>query len=121
MIFTISKKQPASRSKQKLSLYRLLVARSDIGASHAACELFLKTVTDLSDDLYYPLFSAIVVCYARPFTDNKVFGSLPEKWRKFSDPDQQRLHNSLIATRHELIAHSDISVRKAKIEVARFV
>lgn len=114
-MFTIPKKQPPSRAQQKKNIYRLLVARSDIGASHAACELFLKTVTDLSDDLYYPLFTAIVICYARPFTNNKPFGSLPDKWGKFMDPAQQELHDSLIKTRHELVAHSDYSVRKAMI------
>jgi hypothetical protein len=115
MMFTVPKKQPPSRAQRKKNLYRLLVARSDIGAAHAACELFLKTVTDLSDDLYYPLFTAIVVCYARPFTNNKPFGPLPDKWGKFIDPNQQKLHDSLIKTRHELVAHSDLSVRKAMI------
>ena len=115
MMFTIPKKQPPSRAQKKKNLYKLLVARSDIDAAHTACELFLKTVTDLSDDLYYPLFTAIVVCYARPFTNNKPFGSLPEKWGRFIDPNQQKLHDSLIKTRRELVAHSDLSVRKAMI------
>lgn len=114
-MFTIPKKQPPSRAQKKKNLYKLLVARSDIHAAHAACELFLKTITDLSDDLYYPLFTAIVVCYARPFTNNKPYGSLPDKWGRFIDPDQQKLHDSLIKTRHEIVAHSDLSVLKAMI------
>lgn len=114
-MFTIHKKQPPSRVQKKKNLYRLLVARSDIDAAHAACQLFLKTVTDLSDDLYYPLFTAIVICYTRHFTNNKPFGSLPAKWEKFVDQNHQKLHDSLIQTRNELVAHSDSSVRKAMI------
>jgi hypothetical protein len=115
MMFTLPKRQPPSRSLKKKNLYRLLIARSDIDAAHAACDLFLKTVTDLGDDLYYPLFTAIVVCYARPFTNNKPFGPLPVKWGVFRDPSQQKLHDSLIKTRNEIVAHSDLSTRKAMI------
>jgi len=115
MTFIIPKKQPALRSHKKKNLYRLLVARSDIGAATAASKLFINTVSDLSDKLYYPLFTSIVICYARPFTNNEPYGALPEKWSKFENQLWQRRHDSILKARHELVAHSDMSVRKAKI------
>ena len=115
MTFAIPARQPPKRSQRKKDLYRLLLARSDIGAANTACQLFLRTVSDLKDELYYPLFTAIVVCYARPFTANEPFGALPRKWAKFSDARSQSLHDDLLRARHELVAHSDATVRTAKI------
>jgi hypothetical protein len=115
MSFTLAKKQPPTRAQQKKDLHKLLIARSDIHAAHSACNLFLKTVKSLSDELYNPLFTAIVVCYARPFTDNKPYGALPKKWSQFEDPKHRELHDDLIKARRELVAHSDVSARKAKI------
>jgi hypothetical protein len=113
--FVLPKKQPPSRARVKRNLYQLLIARSDIHAAIEACKLFSERVTALGDDLYYPLFAAIVVCYARPFTQNEPFGPLPQKWGRFADPGYQDVHDKLIAARQEMIAHSDMSVRKAKI------
>ncbi len=115
MTFTLPKRQPPLRSHRKRYLYQLLVARSDIGAAHTACDLFLKSVTSLSDDLYYPLFMSVAVCYGRPFTHNEPFGALPTKWGKFEDPNHQQRHDSIIKARHELVAHSDMTVRRAMI------
>ncbi|WP_343726643.1 hypothetical protein [Burkholderia seminalis] len=115
MDFEIPRRQPPKRSQVKRDLYRLLVARSDLGAANAACKLFLSTVSDLSDPLYQPLFTAIVVCYARPFTHNEPHGALPERWARFEEPAHQQMHNSLLKARHEVVAHSDMAVRKARI------
>jgi hypothetical protein len=113
--FTMPKKQPPNRSQVKKNLYKLMVAQSDIGAAHSAYKLFESNVKELSDKLYQPLFTAIVVCYARPFTNNQPYGALPDKWTKFDNPRQQSLHDDLIKARHEIVAHSDMSVRRASI------
>lgn len=115
MSFILPKRQPPSREQQKTDLYRLIVARSDIGAAQSACELFIEMVDDVNHDLYYPLFTSIVVCYARPFTNNKPYGALPGKWENFEDGKMKSTHDALIKARHELIAHSDMAARKAKI------
>lgn len=115
MDFVFAKKQPPSRSQQKKDLYRLLLARSDIGASISGCRLLIENVTHVGDDLYYPLYSSIVVCYARPFTNNEPFGALPNKWGKFEEEKYQNTHDKLIKARHEIIAHSDMDARKAMI------
>lgn len=115
MNFTLPSRQSPARSRQKMELYKLLVARSDIDAARASADLFLKTVRDISNELYYPLFTATVICYARPFTNNEPYGALPKKWAKFSNVKFQDTHDSLMKARNEIVAHSDMSVRKAMI------
>ncbi len=115
MNFILSDKQPPKRSQQKKNLYRLLMARSDIMAALNACDLILINVDSLKDELLYPLTTAVVVCYTRPFTDNKPYGSLPERYSKFDNPRFKIVHESLIKARHETFAHSDMNVRNAMI------
>ena len=115
MDFILHPKQPPKRSDQKKELNKLLFARSDLGAAREACELFIKTVNDIRHPLYYPLYAAIVVCYVRPFTNNKPFGSIPKRYNKFPKQEMKKMHNYLIDARHEFIAHSDMSKRRALI------
>lgn len=107
--------QPPKRSQRKKELYKLLIARSDITASLEACKLMLEKVDEIGNKLYYPLYAAIVVCYARPFTENRPYGSLSKRWRKFDSGPMKRTHNKLIQARHQLIAHSDMTTREAMI------
>ena len=113
--FSIPSRQPPARSHQNRDLYRLLIARSDLNASLNACDLILKNVKSIKDEILYPLTTSVVVCYSRPFTVNKPFGSLPEKWSKFDKSQYQATHKKLLQARHELFAHSDMNVRKALI------
>ena len=115
MDFILPRKQPAPRSEKKKDLYKLLIARSDLVASSRACKLMLESVDDIGHDLYYPLFSSIIICYARPFTNNEPYGALSKKWVKFNDPRLQEVHDKIMSARHELIAHSDLKARKAFI------
>jgi hypothetical protein len=108
-------RQPPARSHQKRDLYRLLIARSDLNASLNACDLILKNVKSIKDENLYPLTTSVVVCYSRPFTVNKPYGSLPKKWSTFDKPQYQATHEKLLQSRHELFAHSDMNVRKAQI------
>jgi len=107
--------QSPSRSKRKQELYKLLVARSDITASLNSCKQMLKKVDGLGHELYHPLYTAIVICYTRPFTKNKPYGALPKKWYTFDDNELNEIHEDLMRTRHELIAHSDMTVKEAFI------
>jgi hypothetical protein len=97
--------------QKKKELYKLTVARSDIGAAHSTCKLLLNTVKNLLDDLCMPLQAAIVISYARPFTKNDPYGALPEKWQRFSTPSHTSLHKKMLELRHKVIAHSDAEAR----------
>lgn len=104
-----------TRGKKKINLYKLIVARSDITAALTACRLFREKVDRLGHELYYPLYCSIIICYGRPFSDNRPLGALPSQWRKFSSPRLQVTHDELIEARNGLIAHSDLKVRKVNI------
>ena len=75
----------------------------------------LEEVDGLGHQLYYPLYCAIIVCYSRPFTDNKPHGSLAKKWYTFENEFLQKTHKKVLKARHELIAHSDMTVKEAMI------
>ena len=102
-----------------IEVYKLLVARSDVTAALDACDLMLKHVKDFLDDykhgLYGPFLNAIIICYARPFTRNKPFGSLGEEWKSFSNAKHQQLHEDLIKYRDTMVAHSDFEIRKVVV------
>ena len=103
------------RSIRKKELYKLILARSDIHASANAARLMLERVTGFGDPLYYPIFAATVICYARPFTNNKPLGALPNRYTRFGSKGHKKVHDDLMSARHELIAHSDMSIRQARI------
>jgi len=115
MEIELHRKQPPSRSKRKKELYKLLVARSDITASLNSCKQILEKVDGLGHELYYPLYTAVVICYTRPFTNNKPHGALPKKWYTFDDEILSETHNDLISARNELIAHSDMTIKEAYV------
>lgn len=73
----------------------------------------LKHVDGLGHELYYPLYSSLIVCYTRPFTNNKPYGSLGIKWYTSEDNSHNEMHRKPLTARHELIAHSDLIVNKA--------
>jgi hypothetical protein len=75
----------------------------------------LKEVDGMGHKLYYPLYCAIIVCYSRPFTDNKPHGSLGKKWYTFDEDFLDDTHKKVLSARHELIAHSDMTVKEAMI------
>lgn len=104
-----------TRARAKKELFKLVVARSDFLISRKTCKIILERVSGFEDELYAPLFHAAVVAYGRPFVDNKTTGVLSRHWTRFSDPHLQKTHDDLLKTRHELVAHSDSSVRSIKI------
>ena len=81
----------------------LLFAESDMRQVIAAVDAL--AADNLNGDLCRALETAIVACYARAFTENKV-GKLGAKWKP-SDPDQRKLHHELIRVRNKVYAHTD--------------
>lgn len=69
----------------------------------------------IGSDIYPAFFYAIVISYARPFTNNNQIGALPSRWSKFSEPEKRKTHKLLIETRHTVVAHSDPIGHKVKI------
>jgi hypothetical protein len=98
-----------SRTDRKKKLYKLIVAYKDIEEARHACSLFSRTIRSTSDDMYYPLLTAIVIPYSKPFVKNKALGILPGCWQKFEKRELQETHDRLLKFRHDNIAHNDLS------------
>ena len=101
--------------EKKRNLYRLALARSDIAAAMEGCDHLLREQIDVSHALYWTLHNGIVVSYGRPFTRNRPYGPLDEKWSTFEDPRFAELHALLMDLRHKTVAHSDLAMRKVFI------
>jgi len=102
--------------KQKVKeLHKLAVARLDIIEAQAACQYIIDNISDLGDPLYYPHSVTLVICYARPFTRNNVYGALGNKWSEFPNEPVAGMHKQLIDARNTFVAHSDGSVRGLQI------
>lgn len=105
----------AERAGRRKLLYKLAVARSDVAAAMSACDLLLEHKPGMGDPLYAALTTTGVVCYGRPFSDNKPLGPIPGSWRRFEDERHQQLHDQLITLRNEAFAHSDALARKVRV------
>lgn len=99
-------------SPQEKALYRLILARSDLESARTTCEYAISEGVDITNPLWMPLHDAALIAYARPFTANEPFGSLPNRWGKFEDDTLQTLHDELLDLRNKTIAHSDGAIRK---------
>lgn len=88
---------------------------ADINAALKTTQVFIKTVKSMEDPLYYPLLCSIFICYARPFTNNKGLGCLPNKWGKFKKRKFQEGHDVMIRNRNKILAHSDLDFRTVNI------
>jgi len=110
-----SSKKTSILSRKKRQFYKIVVARQDIKAALDACKLFLAKVRSIGDDLYFPLLTAIIVCYSRPFSNNKPFGPLAKKWHAFDNAQLAETHKKILQLRDKTIAHSDLEIRKVFI------
>lgn len=63
--------------------------------------------TPVPDDLSNTLFNAMIVAYARPFTENEGLGSIQNDFKTFPswDPDK---HSRLMQLRHNFGSHSSV-------------
>lgn len=96
-------------------LHKLAIARLDIFQAQQACEKMIDKVADMGDDLYYPLFVTTVICYARPFTQNNVYGRLGSRWERFPNKILTDMHIQLLDARNKFVAHSDANARRTEI------
>jgi len=101
--------------KDRIHLYKVTIANSDVSSALFTTRLFLKTVKSMKSDGFMPLQDSIVVAYARPFTSNKPYGPLDKKWGLFNISGMQNLHDQIIEYRHKLVAHSDKKYRTVQI------
>jgi hypothetical protein len=100
---------------ERRQAFRLASAVTDIHAARETALLADANVRDLSSRLWRPLHDAIVVSYARPFTQNNVHGSLPKRFATFDDRLRQRLHDDILELRDRQVAHSDGDMRQVVI------
>jgi len=108
--------------KQKArELHKLAVARLDIIEAQNACEYVINEVNNQGDPMYYPHFVTLVICYARPFTNNNVYGALNKKWSKFPNDAANGMHKQLLDARNTFIAHSDGNVRSMQITPKEYI
>lgn len=88
---------------------------------YEASSHIVKNDLKYGDGLFYPLFTSIVINYARPFKRSKIVGKLVEELVPQKSKD---LHNLLILIRDTLVAHSDgdgPSDKWGKINEVRYV
>lgn len=64
-------------------------------------------------------FRYALVAYARPYLSSRGDHRCHKLDKRFIPPDQQELHCRLIAARNQIHAHSDLTVREAKLRVAK--
>ena len=99
----------------KLEFHRVAVAARDIDCAEQGFKLILELNCEPADNRYQTLLFGAVISYARPFTSNDGFGTLPRKWQKFDSQDLQNLHTKIIDYRNTVAAHSDIKHNKLYI------
>lgn len=97
----------SERNRLRNEIRRLALAEADMRQMAAAAKA-LQTAE--GGDLSRALETAIVVCYARPFTSNEI-GPLEREWVP-TEPELRALHEQLITLRHKAYAHTDRDFRK---------
>jgi hypothetical protein len=110
----INKMDKKFKNKCK-ELHKLAVARFDILEAQNACQTMIDKVHNMGDDFYYPLFVTVVICYARPFTQNNIYGRLGSKWEQFPHQIFTDMHKQLLEARNKFVAHSDANARETSI------
>ena len=73
-------------------------------AVNEASNHIVKHNLKYGDELFYPLFTSIVINYARPFKRSRIVGKLIDDMVSIQS---RHLHQSLILMRDTLVAHSD--------------
>jgi hypothetical protein len=75
-------------------------------------------------DVFFGLWTGVVVAYARSFTRNKGVSAIDAKFKRFNSQRHQELHDRLIEMRHHLHAHKDQSWEEqvaAKVFKSNFI
>jgi hypothetical protein len=91
---------------------RLVNAHADMGY---AIEAFRLLQSAYSTPVDYSLFLSMVVCYCRPFTENRGLGSLfceyPD-YPDWTDPEMNLRHRRMMDIRNNFLGHSSIEGSK---------
>jgi hypothetical protein len=74
--------------------------------AHAAITALLATTEENDVNLMLALETAIVVCYARPFTLGQGVGRLGEEWAP-KEASERAVHDELLNLRDQAYAHTD--------------
>jgi hypothetical protein len=85
------------------------------GRRGAAIVALLATTEDDDVHLMLALETALVVCYARPFTHGKRVGQLGEEWAP-EDAHERAVHDELLVLRNQAYAHTDKASGRDVIE-----
>ena len=99
-----------SNSKElfiRAQAYRLILARASIDEVAQTAQTAIEMNVDVHHELYRPLHAAIMIAYGRAFAEMKPLGTIPSKWSKFTDADEQHTHDILIRQRNQFLGHSD--------------
>jgi hypothetical protein len=99
----------------KKHLMKLAIAHQDMQTALATCDFILSNQSKIEGRLLDSLKTAIIICYARPFTDNEQLGALSSGYAKFENKKYEQIHKSLIEARCKTYAHSDLSARNVII------
>jgi hypothetical protein len=94
--------------ESKRELFRLTFARSDVKLAKTLCDWLISPEHPRGSDIHTALWTAMAVCYARPFSKNNI-GQLAGRWTRFDDARLKQTHNLLVAARNRDFAHTDKS------------
>jgi hypothetical protein len=92
----------------KRELFRLTFARWDINLAKTLCSWLLSPDHPSGSAIHTALWTAMAVCYARPFSKNNI-GQLAGRWGRFDDERLKQTHDLLVAARNRDFAHTDKS------------
>jgi hypothetical protein len=96
---------------KKRDAARFAIALSDLALATDTCRLMLEERPGLEQPRYWAYHTAIVNAYARPFTENKPLGKLPESVVKILDTEERELHEEILVDRKTASAHSDLAAK----------
>jgi hypothetical protein len=88
------------------SLWRMEFAFHTFDAVRTGIEKFLERKLHSDDPEYYPMLVGLICLYARPFTNNRPVGPLPDD---IVPQEYRELHRTILEMRHKLFAHGDAS------------
>ncbi len=96
----------SDRNRLRKEVRLLRFAAGDMRQARAAIRALLATTAEDDVDLMLALETAIVVCYARPFTYGEGVGQLGEEWAP-EDDHERAVHDEVLVLRDQAYAHTD--------------
>jgi hypothetical protein len=89
------------------SLWRMEFGFHTFEAVRVGIDHFLERKLHSDEPEYYPMLVGLICLYARPFTNNRPVGPLPDD---IIPEEYLKLHRDIITLRNQLFAHGDASV-----------